>query len=329
MLLIPISIVITVLQGLVLGGFGLIGVSQDSEAAGAMVLLAVAIGTAFTILGLALVQAATACALVDIDEGRPTGPVDAYRDGARADPPAARRGRDRRGRLGAAHLDGVPDPGRRLARGALGARRAGRRARRPPRRDAVRRSARLVRGHWWRVASIVGVGAGLAIVAGPFVGALMILLTDAPLALLNLVAGVVYALAMPFVALATSYVYFDLRTRHELASTSGPTCFRPRSSSRAEGASGPARSHSLRGLSRPGWLDASELRIGLGCMRLSTDEDRDEARAYATIAAAAEAGVTVFDTARSYGHGADELGTTSGCWRRRCAGAGPRAGRGS
>ncbi len=36
-------------------------------------------------------------------------------------------------------------------------------------------------------------------------------------------------------------------------------------------------------------------------MRLSTDEDRDEERALATVAAAAEAGVTVFDTARAYG----------------------------
>ena len=36
-------------------------------------------------------------------------------------------------------------------------------------------------------------------------------------------------------------------------------------------------------------------------MRLATDEDRDEERALATVAAAAEAGVTVFDTARAYG----------------------------
>jgi len=43
-------------------------------------------------------------------------------------------------------------------------------------------------------------------------------------------------------------------------------------------------------------------------MRLSTDESRDENRALDTIAAAAEAGVTVFDTARAYGLGADELG---------------------
>jgi aryl-alcohol dehydrogenase-like predicted oxidoreductase/predicted kinase len=48
------------------------------------------------------------------------------------------------------------------------------------------------------------------------------------------------------------------------------------------------------------WLEESELRVGLGCMRLTTDEDRDEERALATIGAAADAGVTVFDTARSY-----------------------------
>jgi aryl-alcohol dehydrogenase-like predicted oxidoreductase/predicted kinase len=46
-----------------------------------------------------------------------------------------------------------------------------------------------------------------------------------------------------------------------------------------------------------GWLDATELRIGLGCMRL-VDAD--------PIVAAADAGVSVFDTARSY-EGNEEL----------------------
>jgi aryl-alcohol dehydrogenase-like predicted oxidoreductase len=49
------------------------------------------------------------------------------------------------------------------------------------------------------------------------------------------------------------------------------------------------------------WLEPSELRVGLGCMRLSTDADRDDDRALATIAAAVEAGITFFDTARAYG----------------------------
>ena len=42
------------------------------------------------------------------------------------------------------------------------------------------------------------------------------------------------------------------------------------------------------------WLDDRELRIGLGCMRLPPEQ------AAATVAAAADAGVTVFDTARAY-----------------------------
>jgi aryl-alcohol dehydrogenase-like predicted oxidoreductase/predicted kinase len=56
------------------------------------------------------------------------------------------------------------------------------------------------------------------------------------------------------------------------------------------------------------WLGPGELRVGLGCMRLSTDEERDDRRALETIAAAAEAGITVFDTAHSYGRGENELG---------------------
>ena len=59
---------------------------------------------------------------------------------------------------------------------------------------------------------------------------------------------------------------------------------------------------SLRGVhglpaSSAGWLGSLELRIGLGCMRLPEDEDA----ALATIAAAVDAGITVFDTARAYG----------------------------
>ena len=62
-------------------------------------------------------------------------------------------------------------------------------------------------------------------------------------------------------------------------------------------------------------------------MRLSTDEDRDEQRAVATIAAAAEAGVTVFDTAHAYGRGETSWDTTSGCSPGRSArcGAGETA----
>jgi aryl-alcohol dehydrogenase-like predicted oxidoreductase/predicted kinase len=75
------------------------------------------------------------------------------------------------------------------------------------------------------------------------------------------------------------------------------------------------------------WLAADELRIGLGCMRLSTDADRDERRALETLAAAVEAGVTVFDTARAYGPHESELGHNEQLLARalRLAGAERRA----
>ena len=59
------------------------------------------------------------------------------------------------------------------------------------------------------------------------------------------------------------------------------------------------------------WLDPTELRIGLGCMRLPPET------AVETIVAAAEAGVTVFDTARAY-DGNEELVARA---LRRCGGS--------
>ena len=64
----------------------------------------------------------------------------------------------------------------------------------------------------------------------------------------------------------------------------------------------------LRGLTAEAWLNDSELRIGLGCMRLATGPGFDQESAAATIAAAVEAGVTVFDTARAYTADPAELG---------------------
>ncbi len=56
--------------------------------------------------------------------------------------------------------------------------------------------------------------------------------------------------------------------------------------------------------------------MGLGCMRLSTDDSRDEELGLQTIAAAVEVGVTVFDTAHAYGRGAAELGHNEGLLAR-------------
>ncbi len=61
----------------------------------------------------------------------------------------------------------------------------------------------------------------------------------------------------------------------------------------------PGGSTTLPGLSPLDWPSASELRVGLGCMRLDPDD-------VATVSAAVEAGTTVFDTARAY-EGNEEL----------------------
>ncbi len=216
LLFIPLGVVVSLLEALVLGGFGLLGVDTTGESAGALALLVVAIGAILTLLGITLVQAATARALVEIDQGHRVGPVRAYRF-------AFAKLRPLTGGLAVAVAIVVPLTVTAVlipvavwlaVRWALLAQaveledRSG--------LDALRRSTELVRGRWLRVASLVGAGAALVFIAGPLLGTLLILGTDAPLPLLNVVAGVVYALAMPFVALTTTYVYLDARVRAEL-----------------------------------------------------------------------------------------------------------------
>ncbi|MFZ5443798.1 MAG: aldo/keto reductase, partial [Myxococcota bacterium] len=55
-------------------------------------------------------------------------------------------------------------------------------------------------------------------------------------------------------------------------------------------------------------FELPSIRVGLGFMRQSTDEVRDEARAEAVVHAALDEGVTLFDTAHAYGQGEHEYG---------------------
>jgi hypothetical protein len=214
-LLIPIAFVITFLQWLVLVGAELLG-AVTGEAAGSWALLAGVIGTALALMGLALVQAATACALVELDAGRSIGAMGAYKL-------ALGRIRPLFGAIAVfvafwilltATVVLIPVAIWLAVRWALVAPVVELEDHRPLR--SLRRSAELVRGNWIRVGSLVGLSAAIALLAGPLLGAVLVFVTDTPLAFLNIVAGVVYALAMPFVALVTAYVYFDARARLEL-----------------------------------------------------------------------------------------------------------------
>jgi hypothetical protein len=215
LLLIPTMLVITVIQWLLISGIDLLG-SVTGNLAGLFAYLALVVGTTLALLGLALVMAATACALVELDAGRPVGATDAYRLALRRIRPLLRAVALFVAMWVLLTSTGFLIP---LAvwlavkwsllapvveledRGGQG---------------ALRRSAELVRGRWLRVGSLVGLSALVALVAGPLLGALLIFVSDTSLVVLNLVAGVVYAIALPFVALVTCYVYFDARARHEL-----------------------------------------------------------------------------------------------------------------
>jgi hypothetical protein len=221
-LLIPIALAITFTQWLLLSAIDLLG-TISGEAAGGWAFLSVVIGATFALLGLGLVQAATACALVEIDAGRPVGAWDAYRLALRSIRPL----------LGAIALFVVvwvvltstvvliPVAIWLAVRWCLAAPVVELEDHRPL--SALRRSAGLVHRRWIRVGSLVGVSAAVALAAGPLLGAILIFVTDAPLALLNVFAGVVYALAMPYVALVTAYVYFDARARVELEPVERPS----------------------------------------------------------------------------------------------------------
>jgi hypothetical protein len=215
-LFIPVSLLVALLQTLLLHGTSTLGVESGSGRTGFLAFVVIAIGTALTLLGLGLVQAATARALVEVDQGRPIGPLRAYwlaRDSIR---PLL-------GALFAAALI-VSVLASSVYLLPLAVWLAGRWALIAPCIEleqlravgGLRRSGRLVQGKWFKVTSLIVVGGALAFVAGPLIGVALILTTGAPFWLVNLVAGVIYALTMPLVAITTVYVYFDRRVEHEL-----------------------------------------------------------------------------------------------------------------
>ncbi len=216
-LFVPISLLVALLQALVLHATSVLGVQTGGETNGVLALVVLTIGTALTLLGLGLVQAAAARALVELDAGRAVGPLRAYRLALDSVAPLF-------GALLLATLV-VSLAASSIYLLPIGIWLAGRWALIAPVIElesasalgALRRSGRLVRGRWLKVATIIVAGAAIVLLAGPIIGMLLILGTNAPFWLVNVIAGIVYAVTMPFVALTTAYVYFDARARTELA----------------------------------------------------------------------------------------------------------------
>jgi hypothetical protein len=215
-LFVPIGLLISVLQALLLHTTSVLAVQVGHGSSGVTAFLALALGTTLALLGLGLVIAATSRALLEMDAGRRVGPVEAYRLSILRAP-----------RLFGALLVAVVVVsllGSSLYLLPIAIWLAGRWALVVPVVEledlgavaSLRRSRLLVRGHWLKVASLVVAGGGLVLLLGPIVGALLILATSAPFWLVNVVAGAIYAVAMPFVALTTAYLYYDCRVRDEL-----------------------------------------------------------------------------------------------------------------
>jgi hypothetical protein len=221
-LFIPISFLVSLLQSLVLGGTGFLGIETGAEGNGLLAFFVLAIGTALTLLGLGLVQAATARALVEVDQGRAIGPLRAYVLASDSIRPllGALLIASAAVSLLASSLYLIPIAVWLAGRWALIA--PSIELERLSAVGGLRRSNRLVRRNWLKVASLIVVGAALATAVGPIVGVLLILGTDAPFWLVNVVAGVFYSVTMPLVAITTTYVYLDRRVADELAGEREP-----------------------------------------------------------------------------------------------------------
>jgi hypothetical protein len=216
LLAIPVTFVVAGLQSVLIRATSLVGISPDGEGGGIRVALAVGISTVLTLLALGFVQAASARAIAEIDAGRGVSVLGAY--GMALD--------SIRPLLGALviavtvvtvlwlSLFLIPIAIWLVVRWALLVPVAELEERSAL--EALQRSAELVRREWLKAGTLVAAAAFLAVVAGPLLGALLILLVDAPFELVNVVAGLVYAVAMPLVGITTTYVYYDTLVRERL-----------------------------------------------------------------------------------------------------------------
>jgi hypothetical protein len=205
LLFIPLGLLITGIQYLLFRVSGLSSLVDTAGASNAVVGgLAILLGTLVIVFGLAIIQAAGSLVIASLGEERELGALDAYRL-------VLRRWRPLLGAfLVAVVVIGV------LVFSAVGSIIAvwllvrwsflaqavaleGASA-----RDAFRRSSELLRGSWWRVASLGLLVILIALMLGPLLGAILLFVTNASFDFVNLISSLVYVFALPFVAIATT-----------------------------------------------------------------------------------------------------------------------------
>jgi hypothetical protein len=82
---------------------------------------------------------------------------------------------------------------------------------------SLRASARLTRRHWWRTFGFTTLVNAIAILSGPLLGVLILLLTAQSLTFIDITGSLVYTLVVPYAAIALTLYYFDLQARLDLA----------------------------------------------------------------------------------------------------------------
>ncbi len=217
LIFIPIALLVAGLQA---GLFLLTDVGGFADVAGssnpALAMFVFGLSLIFQLLGLGLVQATVARAMLALDEARPITARGAYREVRHQLRPLA----------GAVLLITVvvapltisffliPIGVWILVRWSLTAQAVALEGLRA--RAALGRSWKLVRGRWWRTAGLVIGVTTVAVVIGPLVGALALLGTGAAFWVANLISATIYVFAFPFVAVLTTYIYYDLRVRKDI-----------------------------------------------------------------------------------------------------------------
>ncbi|HJS93928.1 MAG TPA: hypothetical protein VJ741_06670 [Solirubrobacteraceae bacterium] len=80
---------------------------------------------------------------------------------------------------------------------------------------SLRASARLTRRHWWRTFGFTTLINVIAILSGPLLGVLILLLTSQSLTFIDITGSIVYTLVVPYAAIALTLYYFDLQMQAE------------------------------------------------------------------------------------------------------------------